>query len=110
MLFWQLDLAAASRTFCTAGKSRPIRIAMIAITTSSSISVNADRRIKRVAIDPSPDNVTVEDEAGPVSPSALGRTGEADRTEDGHTPPSREGRSAARMTKELGAGCGLATA
>src|SRR4051812_25824696 len=35
--------AAASRTFCTAGKSRPMRTAMIAITTRSSISVNADR-------------------------------------------------------------------
>ena len=35
--------AAASRTFCTAGNNSPIRIAMIAITTSSSISVNAFR-------------------------------------------------------------------
>src|SRR5271167_1762411 len=35
--------AAASRTFWTAGSSRPIRIAMMAITTSSSISVNARR-------------------------------------------------------------------
>src|SRR5208337_1218020 len=35
---------AASRTFCTAGKSSPIRIAMIAMTTSSSISVNAGLR------------------------------------------------------------------
>src|SRR5436309_1915336 len=34
---------AASRTFWTAGSSRPIRIAIIAITTSSSISVNARR-------------------------------------------------------------------
>src|SRR4051794_30522178 len=34
---------AASRIFWTAGSKRPIRIAMIAITTSSSISVNADR-------------------------------------------------------------------
>src|SRR6266545_2758050 len=32
--------AAASRTFWTAGRSNPIKIAMIAITTSSSISVN----------------------------------------------------------------------
>src|SRR5207253_3033618 len=36
--------AAASRTFCTAGKSRPISTAMIAITTSSSISVKAGLR------------------------------------------------------------------
>src|SRR5262249_10953555 len=31
--------AAAARTFWTAGRRRPIRIAIIAITTSSSISV-----------------------------------------------------------------------
>src|SRR4051794_7488163 len=42
-LFEQLMRAAASRTFCTAGSNRPIRIAMIAITTSNSISVNPDR-------------------------------------------------------------------
>src|SRR4051812_45146509 len=41
-LFWQLMRAAASRTFCTAGSSRPIRIAMIAITTNSSMRVKAD--------------------------------------------------------------------
>ena len=35
--------AAASRTFWTAGSSRPMRIAMMAMTTSSSISVNARR-------------------------------------------------------------------
>src|SRR5262249_42323676 len=35
--------AAASRTFWTAGTSRPMRIAIIAITTSSSISVKARR-------------------------------------------------------------------
>src|SRR5262245_7954507 len=33
--------AAASRTFCTAGRSNPIKIAIIAITTNNSISVNA---------------------------------------------------------------------
>src|SRR5262245_24998902 len=43
-LFLHWTFAAASRTFWTAGSSRPMRIAMIAITTSSSISVNADRR------------------------------------------------------------------
>src|SRR5207253_2303366 len=36
--------AAASRTFCTAGRSRPISTAMMAMTTSSSISVKACRR------------------------------------------------------------------
>src|SRR5262245_32151577 len=35
--------AAASRTFWTAGSKRPMRTAMIAITTSNSISVNALR-------------------------------------------------------------------
>src|SRR5438105_644784 len=35
--------AAASRTFCTAGTKRAIRMAMIAITTKSSISVKPTR-------------------------------------------------------------------
>src|SRR3954463_9252057 len=43
-LFEHVARLAASRTFCTAGTSSAIRMAMIAITTSSSISVNADRR------------------------------------------------------------------
>src|SRR5262249_7538457 len=34
---------AASRTFCTAGSNRPIRMAMIAITTNNSIKVKARR-------------------------------------------------------------------
>ena len=42
-LFVHFERLAASRTFCTAGSSSPMRIAMIAITTSSSISVNAAR-------------------------------------------------------------------
>jgi hypothetical protein len=36
--------AAPSRTFCTTGSSRPMRIAMMAITTSSSKGVNPPRR------------------------------------------------------------------
>src|SRR5687767_8750130 len=43
-LLAQARRAAASRTFCTAGRSRPIRTAMMAITTKSSISVKAGRR------------------------------------------------------------------
>src|SRR4051794_30970484 len=43
MLLLHRIRAAASRTFCTAGKRSPIRIAMIAITTSSSISVKPFR-------------------------------------------------------------------
>src|SRR5262245_41591179 len=50
--WWRLLLhemrAAASRTFWTAGTSRPMRMAMIAITTSSSISVKPRR--ERVAV------------------------------------------------------------
>src|SRR5437016_914208 len=48
--------AAASRTFCTAGTSSAIRMAMIAITTSSSISVNALRCLNRIlaSLDPAP--------------------------------------------------------
>src|SRR5262249_6593832 len=37
--------AAASRTFWTAGSKRPMRMAMVAMTTSNSISVKAERRI-----------------------------------------------------------------
>src|SRR5262249_54974534 len=43
-LLEQLMRAAASRTFWTAGKSRPIRMAMMAMTTSSSIRVNPRTR------------------------------------------------------------------
>src|SRR5579871_5383095 len=42
-LFWHLARAAASRTFWTAGSNRPMRMAMIAITTNNSISVKAAR-------------------------------------------------------------------
>src|SRR5687767_15963977 len=46
-LLEHLVRAAASRTFCTAGSRRPIKTAMMAITTSSSMSVKADRRVRR---------------------------------------------------------------
>src|SRR5215468_7124071 len=42
------SLAADSRTFWTAGSSSPIRTAMMAITTSSSMSVKAVRRRETV--------------------------------------------------------------
>jgi hypothetical protein len=42
-LFWLLMRAAAARTFWTAGRSSPIRTAMIAITTNNSISVKPRR-------------------------------------------------------------------
>src|SRR5438874_12235110 len=50
MLFELFDRAAASRTFWTAGRSRPMRIAMIAITTKSSINVKP-RRLRRMGRD-----------------------------------------------------------
>src|SRR5262245_60525315 len=40
-------MRAASRTFCTAGNKSPIRTAMMAITTSNSMRVNAERRGRR---------------------------------------------------------------
>src|SRR5438132_11600300 len=46
-LFVQLARAAASRTFWTAGSSRPMRMAMIAITTKSSISVKPRQRFAK---------------------------------------------------------------
>src|SRR5262245_3305244 len=42
-LFRHFVRLAASRTFCTAGRSRPISTAMTAITTSSSTSVKPRR-------------------------------------------------------------------
>ena len=41
MLFEQDIRLAASRAACTAGRSKAIKIPMIAITTSNSTSVNA---------------------------------------------------------------------
>src|SRR5262245_46484117 len=49
-LLLQVALAAASRVFWTAGNSMPMRIPMMAMTTSSSISVNADRRYEAGAM------------------------------------------------------------
>jgi hypothetical protein len=42
---------ADSRTFCTAGNSNPIKMAMMAMTTNNSISVNAGRHRFRAATD-----------------------------------------------------------
>ena len=44
MLFEQVIRLAASRTFCTAGTNKPTSTAMIAITTSNSISVKPKTR------------------------------------------------------------------
>src|SRR5438034_968982 len=43
-LFWQVARLAASRTFWTAGTKRAMRMAMMAITTKSSMRVKARRR------------------------------------------------------------------
>jgi hypothetical protein len=53
-LFKQLVLRAFSRAAASAGRSSAARIAMIAITTSNSINVNADNhaRIPRIARPP----------------------------------------------------------
>src|SRR5262245_13954879 len=51
MVFEDVIRAAASRTFCTAGSNRPMRIAMMAMTTNNSIRVNPRR--KRECIAPS---------------------------------------------------------
>src|SRR3954464_4554217 len=53
MLFWHFMRAAASRTFCTAGSNSPIRTAMMAMTTSSSMSVNAERETRCDIVRPS---------------------------------------------------------
>src|SRR5262249_37444215 len=76
-------LAAASRTFWTAGSSRPMRMAMMAITTSSSISVKPARparereRIRRMEI------LLLDDEATTKSPrrpdGSAGRSREEER-------------------------------
>src|SRR5437868_14553758 len=48
-LFAHFIRLAASRIFWTAGSSRPIRIAMMAMTTNSSIRVNPGRVRARTA-------------------------------------------------------------
>src|SRR5712692_3592186 len=54
MLLLHCRRAAASRAFCTAGSSKLMSTAMIAITTSSSIRVNPRRfavKIRRILMD-----------------------------------------------------------
>jgi hypothetical protein len=43
----QIRRFAISRTFCTAGNKSPTSTAMIAITTSNSMRVKAERRGER---------------------------------------------------------------
>src|SRR5262245_23093924 len=60
MMIWRMLLAhiirfAASRTFCTAGSRRAMSKAMMAMTTKSSISVNARLALQRVFIERLPE-------------------------------------------------------
>src|SRR5262249_25597757 len=75
-LFWQLMRAAASRTFWTAGSNSPIKMAIMAITTSNSISVNADRlRNMRIHLREEENNeARNSDHRRPVPRAARGRT------------------------------------
>src|SRR5438270_5603697 len=67
-LFKHFVRFAASRTFCTAGSSRPTSTAMIAITTSSSISVKPRQRRsmrnKAIANPPQTTETNNEENAG----------------------------------------------
>src|SRR5947209_7413358 len=63
-LFRQLRLAADSRTFCTAGKSRPISTAMMAMTTNNSINVKPAVRLVRRPMVRSSEKTSDRDDAG----------------------------------------------
>ncbi len=54
MLFLQLDRLAASRACCTAGNSKAIKMAIIAITTNNSINVNPIRFLELCRVDIKP--------------------------------------------------------
>src|SRR5262245_14440402 len=91
-LFEHFKRLAASRTFCTAGSNSPMRIAMIAITTKSSIRVNAFR-----VVCISPDVVRVfighsieADRLSPVPRPGSAPGGLGDRTADGPDRPVHE--------------------
>ena len=101
-----LRSAAASRTFCTAGNNRPIRIAMMAITTKSSMSVNAPLRPRSSRHDQS--LVRKSDEvAGPVRKSvALDREGRPQdgafpHTDNKHNPRTDQLPAANRIINEI---------
>jgi hypothetical protein len=46
-VFWAFDPGGRLADFCKVGRNKPTRIAMIPITTSSSMSVKAMRRAMR---------------------------------------------------------------
>jgi hypothetical protein len=47
-LFWHWDFNAAEHTFCTAGSSSQIRMAIMAITTNNSTRVKPRLRVTRM--------------------------------------------------------------
>src|SRR5262245_54913928 len=63
---------AASRTFCTAGSSKPIRMPMMAMTTSSSIRVKAERSMGRVVMGSSRCGLLGRRQAGQVEIQFVG--------------------------------------
>src|SRR2546423_13931039 len=72
--------AAAARTFCTAGTSSPIKMAMMAMTTSSSIRVNPllrQRRERERSLDIElPPQMRTENEKCTRGENLFGRRGE----------------------------------
>src|SRR6266481_2363551 len=67
--------AAASRTFWTAGSKRPMRMAIMAITTSNSISVKAGRWARAWVMSNPPEqkNVETSEQTGRLFGQAEGR-------------------------------------
>ena len=81
--------AAASRTFCTAGSNRPMRMAMIAITTKSSISVNAERRDLSMTLTPDREMKNARKVADLPEPAGLRHTSEDNTFANAPLPLSR---------------------
>src|SRR5262245_35548005 len=71
-LLAQLARLAASRTFCNAGRSSAISTAMMAMTTSSSISVKPRERARWRVMD-SPPKTDGDEEWSATSPLARAR-------------------------------------
>src|SRR5947207_562848 len=94
-LFWHLVRDAASRTFWTAGTSRPIRTAIMAMTTSSSISVKPRRARMVLASSPGSNGTTLQLAATIVRGGGQTR-GEAGRGKERPCPPWERGDKEAR--------------
>src|SRR5436190_15217705 len=68
---------ADSRTFWTAGNKSAMRMAIIAITTSNSMSVNAERRRREAAIRENTGRLLIRRDGRKSGPADRGRTGRA---------------------------------